>query len=141
MAVSIVTCNTFRADILNGVHQPGDVYKVALFTSAIGLDANTTAYSIANEVAQNSGTRYTTGGQTMTGRIAVLDSGFGVLSWDNPVWANSSIQANAALVYNASKSNKAIVAIDFGGTFETRAGPFTIKFPPATGQQALVTIA
>jgi len=139
MAGSITTCNSFKLDTLNGVHQPGDVYKIALYTSTTGLSEGTTIYSTANEVAANAQTKYTTGGLTMTGRTAVLDQGTGVLDWDDPVWANSSIQAAGALIYNASKGNKALVVLDFGGLIESRNGPFAVRFPPATAATGLIT--
>jgi hypothetical protein len=64
MAGSIVTCNSFKLESLNGLHQPGNVYKIALYPSGVGLTDATTAYSTDNEVAATPQTKYTTGGLT-----------------------------------------------------------------------------
>lgn len=141
MAGSIVTCNVFKLDSLNGVHGPSDVYKIALYTSTANLSEGTTSYSAANEVEATAQTKYTTGGLTLTGRTTALDQGIGVLDWDDPVWANSSIQAAGAMIYNASKGNKALVVLDFGDLIESRNGPFAVRFPPATAATGLITLA
>lgn len=141
MAGTIVTCNSFKLDTVNGVHQPGDVYKIALYTSVAGLSETTTTYSAANEVAETAQSKYVAGGMTLTGRTATLDQGIAVIDWDDPVWANSSIKARGALIYNASKGNKALVAMDFGGEVESRNGPFAVRFPPATAATGLITLA
>lgn len=141
MPGTIVTCDQFKLDTVNGVHQPGDQYKIALYTSAAGINEGTSAYSSDNEVTATAQTKYLTGGLPLSGRTAALDQGVAVLDWDDPVWANSSIKARAALIYNASKGNKAIVALDFGETIESRNGPFSVRFPPATAATGLITLA
>ena len=141
MAGTIITCNSFKIDSVNGVHQPGDIYKIALYTSTVGLTETTAVYSPANEVAENAQTKYLAGGLTLTGRTATLDQGIAVIDWDDPVWANSSIAASGALIYNASRGNRALVAMLFGTTVESRNGPFTVRFPPATAATGLITLA
>ena len=37
-----------KIDFLDGVHQPGDTYKLALYTSMSGLGDSTTAYTTTN---------------------------------------------------------------------------------------------
>lgn len=141
MAGSIATCVAYKLDIMNGVHQPGDQYKIALYTSVVGLDENTAVYSPANEVAETPQTKYLAGGQSLTGRTATVDQGRAVMSFDDPVWASSSIAARGALLYNASKGGRAVAVIDFGEVVESRNGPFRVRMPPATGATGLVIIA
>ena len=47
---------SFKAEILQGIHDSADTYKIALYTSAATLGAATTAYAATNEI---SGTGYT----------------------------------------------------------------------------------
>ena len=69
MANSAAVCNTFKRDLLNGLHAFGasvirgattkDSFKGALYLASASLGASTTAYSGTGEV---SGTNYTAGG-------------------------------------------------------------------------------
>jgi hypothetical protein len=68
MAAKQGMCYSYKQDLFNGVHETGDTYKIALFNGA-SHDANTTAYSATNEV---SGTGYTAGGATLSGRQVVV---------------------------------------------------------------------
>lgn len=140
MTGTIHVCKQYKLDLANGLHQPGDVYKIALYTSTVGLTEDTSSYSTANEVPENAQTTYLTGGQVLTGRTAALDQGVAVIDWNDPVWASSSISANGALIYNASRGNKALVAMDFGEVLSSRNGPFSVQFPPATADEAVIVI-
>ena len=50
MTITTAICNSFKQEILQGIHQSTDTYKLALFTSAATLDKSVTAYSSSNEV-------------------------------------------------------------------------------------------
>jgi hypothetical protein len=56
-------------------------------------------------------------------------------------WAASTITARAALIYNSSKSNKAIAVLDFGSDKTTTANNFTVQFPTNDASSAIVRIA
>lgn len=128
--------NKFKQDILNGVHQPGDTYRVALYTSSTAnLDKNTTAYTTTGEVV---GTGYTAGGQTLTGFSVGLTGDVAHLSFNDAAWPSSSITADAALVYNASRGNAAIAVYSFANTTSTN-GTFTLDFP-AAGASAMIRV-
>jgi len=71
MGITTAICNSFKQEILEGVHASADTYKIALYTDAATLGAATTAYSATNEV---SGTGYTAGGETLTGYVSGLSS-------------------------------------------------------------------
>ena len=121
-------CDVAKKDFMDGVHQPGDTYKLALFTSSASLSRTTTAYAPSNEV---SGSGYSAGGVTLTGRSTGVVSGAGVLTFDNAsVGPGATLSgANAALIYNASKSNKAIAVIAFGSDYNVSNGTLTIEIP------------
>src|SRR6185295_1759618 len=112
MAITAAVCNSFKQDVLNGVHQPGDTYKIALYTSAASLSKSTTAYSATNEV---SGTGYSAGGLALSGFTVGLDTDTAYIDWTtDPVWNPATLSARGALIYNASRSNKAVAVLDFG---------------------------
>lgn len=119
----LVLVNALKARA--GIHEPGDVYKVALYTSAATLDKTTTAYSTTNEVR---GRGYTAGGQaipgfsvTAAGSIAVPNRGTTV------VWGPcATIRARRALVHNASKAGEAVAVLNFGTEVWSENGPFRV---------------
>lgn len=137
MTITTAICNSYKKEILEGVHAAADVYKVALFTSAAALSAATTAYSTTNEV---SGTGYTAGGATLADFTTGLSGSTAYLTFTDPAWANATITARGCLIYNSSKSNKAVAAFDFGGDVTSTNGTFTVDLPVA-GASSLVRIA
>ncbi len=137
MAITTAICNSYKQEILEGVHASADTYKIALYTSSATLSASTTAYSSTNEV---SGTGYDAGGKTLTGYVSGLSSGTAYITFDDPSWTSSTITARGCLIYNSSKSNKAVACFDFGSDVISLSGTFTIDLP-AAGASALIRIA
>ena len=145
MAISSDICNSFKQEILVGTHDftasTGDTFKIALFTSSATLGASTTAYSSLNETTNDAGTAYTAGGEDLTSVTPVLDSSTAVCDFDNVSWTSATFTANGALIYNSSKSNKAVCAIAFGGDKTATNGTFTVQFPTADASNAIIRIA
>lgn len=137
MAITSALCNSYKQEILEGVHAFTDTYKIALYTDAATLGASTTAYSATNEV---SGTGYTAGGETLSGFTTGLATSTAYLTFSDPSWANSTITARGCLIYNSSKSNKAVAVFDFGQNVSSVNGTFTVDFPGA-GASSLIRIA
>ncbi len=137
MAITSGICNSYKQEILEGVHSSADTYKVALYTSSASLSAATTAYSATNEV---SGTGYTAGGATLSGLSTGLSTSTAYLTFSDPSWADSTITARGCLIYNSSKSNKAVAVFDFGSDVSSVNGTFTVDFP-AAGASSLIRIA
>lgn len=137
MPITTAICNSYKQEVLEGVHAVGDVYKIALYTSTATLGAATTAYSATNEV---SGTGYTAGGATLSGIATGLSGSTAYLTFTDPTWSEATITARGCLIYNASKSNKAVAAYDFGGDVVSTNGTFTVDLP-AAGAASLVRIA
>jgi hypothetical protein len=75
MAITSEICNSFKVEILTGVHNftasTGDTFNLALYTSSATLDKDTTAYSSTNEI---SGTGYTAKGNALTSVTPVLST-------------------------------------------------------------------
>lgn len=137
MAITTAICNSYKQEILEGVHTSADVYKLALFTSTATLGAGTTVYATTNEIT---GTGYTAGGATLAGFTSGLSGSTGYLTFTDPSWAGSTITARGCLIYNSSKSNKAVAAFDFGADVVSTNGTFTVDLPVA-GASALIRIA
>ena len=133
--MSIVQTQTtsFKAELYEGVHNllVDDIY-MALYTANATLDADTTVYSSTNEVT---GTGYVAGGVQMTG-ITIQTSGYtAYVNFANTEF-NASVTARCALIYNASKSNKAIAVLDFGS--DKTSTNFTVTMPQNTATSALI---
>lgn len=137
---SIVQTQTtsFKAELYQGIHDLlTDTIKMALYTASADLNASTTAYSTANEIT---GTGYSAGGQIMTG-VSINTSGYiAYVSFDNVIWTPAAFTTRCALIYNASKANRAIAVLDFGSD-KTAGAPsfsFTVQMPPNTATSALI---
>lgn len=138
MAITSAVCNSFKQELLGGIHDlDTDVIKLALYTSAATLGATTTAYTTSNEVV---GANYTAGGNTLSGAAISLDGSVAIVDFSDTTWSSATITARGALIYNSSKSNRAIAVIDFGGDKTSTSGDFTVVFPTATGTNAIVRI-
>lgn len=138
MAFDQTLTTRFKQDCFLGVHDfETDDIKMALFLATADLGAGTTVYTTADET---SGTGYVAGGKTLTG-VTVLTSGttayvdFADLTWDP-----ASFTARGGLIYNASKSNKAIAVLDFGSD-KTATTTFTVQMPANTATSALIRFA
>jgi len=150
-------CSSFKAEVLLAVHDfrvtGGDTFKIALYTAAADLNANTTAYTATNEIT---GTGYTAGGIVLT-KLGVKTAntssydGVGFTTFDNAVWPASSFTARGALIYNTTPSarnnagailvNPAVAVLDFGSDKTVSLNNFTVVFPSATSTSAIVRIA
>ena len=145
MANSAGICNSFKTELMQGVHALGpgtltpartvsvpDVPKGAVYLASGSLSpSTTTAYSSTSEVA-NSGT-YSAGGSAITNATApTLFTNTG--TW-NPTaslsWTSFTATAfDTLLIYNSSQGNRAISLHNFSSQTIV-AGTFTINFPTA----------
>ena len=138
MAITQALCNVFKEDLMDTTaNLEANTLKVALYDNTATLSSATTAYATANEVT---GTNYTAGGEAMTGMAVTLDGSTAIFDADNVSWANATITAQAAVIYNNSLSNAAIAVLDFGGNKTSTNGTFEIQFPNANASTALIRI-
>lgn len=132
-------CNSFKTEVLGGTHDlDTDVIKLALFTSSASLSASTTAYSSTNEVV---GTGYTAAGNTLAGAAITLDGSTAIVDFTDTAWTTATITARYALIYNSSKSNKAIAVLDFTTDQTATNGTFTVVFPTANSSSAIIRLS
>ena len=138
MAIVQALANTFKDNLMaTTANLEANSLKVALYDNTATLSSATTAYATANEVT---GTNYTAGGEAMTGMAVTLDGSTAIFDADNVSWANATITAQAAVIYNNSLSNAAIAVLDFGGNKTSTNGTFEIQFPNANASTALIRI-
>tara|TARA_R110000824_G_scaffold256616_2_gene445612 strand:- start:131 stop:559 length:429 start_codon:yes stop_codon:yes gene_type:complete len=142
MAITSTLTTSFKKELLEATHNfsasGGNSFKLALFTSSASLGATTTAYSTSNEA---SGTNYTAGGSALT-NIAPTSSGTtGFTDFSDLTFSNATVTARGCLIYNDTNSDKAVASIDFGGDKTSTAGDFTIVFPAAAADTAIIRIA
>lgn len=150
MANSQAICNSFKSEVLKGIHALGttvvragttkDTLKAALFLASASLGAGTTAYSVTGEV---SGTNYTAGGVTVTNaNEPALDGA--TAHWTPSAsfaWTNVTLSTafDACLIYNSTQADKAIGVYTFGSQTVT-AGNFTLTMPTNDGTTGLLRV-
>lgn len=138
MAITTAMCTSFKKELFEAEHDfTTDTFKIALFTNAASLDASTTVYSTSNET---SGTGYSAGGETLTVVAPTTDGTSALVDFNDVAISSSTITARGALVYNSSKSNKAVAVYDFGSDQTSTASTFTIVMPTADATNAIVRI-
>ena len=140
MAITQAMATSFKVQLLNGQQNfSADTFKLALYTSSATLGENTTAYSATNEVPSTG--NYSAGGNTLTVSVTPTNSGnVAYISFANTSWANATITANGALIYNTSQSNAAVCVLAFGGDKTSTNGTFAVNFPTADASNAIIRL-
>jgi hypothetical protein len=143
-------CSSFKQELLVGTHNftltTGDVIKCALFkanASIVGTyGAATTLYTnMTGNSDENTGTAYVATGNTLTNVTPVLSSTTAICDFADTTWSTATITTRGALLYNSSKSGKAIAVLDFGSDKTSTAGDFSIIWPTADASNAIIRIA
>jgi hypothetical protein len=154
MAITTALCNSYKQEVLDGVHAAADVYKILLIKASEagtyskattnvgtpGTGSPTTANVGTDEAA---GTGYTTGGLVLTGYTNTLTTDTASIDWADAVWATATLSADGAIIYNSSKANRAVCVIAFvdGGAIPvTSTGAnFTVPIPSSEVGQIRLT--
>jgi hypothetical protein len=150
MPITQAMCTSFKVNLLTGRNAFGtsvtrgttaaDTFKIALYTSSANLDAATTAYTTSGEVASTG--NYSAGGNTLTiSQAPTSTSTTAWLDFADTTWANATITANGALIYNSTQSNASVAVLAFGSDKTSTNGDFTIVFPAADSSNAIIRIA
>lgn len=137
--MSQVVCDSFKVEIFQGIHNftatTGDVFKMALYTSAAPLSASTTAYTTANE---SSGAGYTAGGITLTVVTPVLVDSTAVVDFADVTYGPVSLTYRQMLLYNSSKANRAVAVFVFDSDRVISSGNLVIQMPPPTATNGIL---
>lgn len=148
-ANSQAVCTSFKKEILNGIHALGttvtrggtgaDTFKCALFLASASRGAGDTVYNTTGEV---SGTNYTAGGVAFTWAAPATS---GTTAYSTPSAAITftnvtlSTSFDAAVLYNSTQGDKAVMVMTFGATTVT-AGDFTLNMPTNDSTNALLRL-
>jgi len=148
MAISNAVTNSFRKDLLQGLHNfttsTGNAFKMALYTNLANLDATVASWAAGTPANEHAATgTYVQGGKALVIETASPGGTTGAVWGDfvDLTWAASTITAAGALIYNTTSSNKSVVTLTFGGDKISSAGDFTVQFPPADASNAIIRIA
>ena len=143
MAITQAVCNSFKKEILEGVHDlenGGDVFKLALYKSTATLSAATTAYITGVEVSA-SGQYAAKGGTLASQQTSLATGGVAIVDFADLSFTGVTLTARGALIYNSTEANKAVCVLDFGADKTATSGTFTIQFPNFTSSAAILRIA
>lgn len=150
MANTQAMTTSFMQELLTATHNfttgTGDSFKGALYLASATVNAATTVYSTTGEVT---GAGYTAGGVAVTNGTSPLSTNTsataGTAYWtpSAPITYTSvtlPTAFDAVLIYNSSKSNKAVSVHTFGSQTVT-AGTFTLTMPTNNTTSALIRLA
>ena len=151
MANTQAVCNSFKTELMNGIHAFSttvvrgattlDSFKAALYLASATINKSTTAYSGTGEV---SGTNYTAGGVAVTNANAPANASdvtywtpSGSFSWTTVTLATAF---DCCLLYNSTQGNKAVAVYTFSSQTVT-AGNFTLTMPTNDQTNGLLRIS
>jgi hypothetical protein len=140
MAIFQSQTDSFKVQLLNGQHNfSSNTFKIALYTSNANISNATAAYTTSGEVT---GTGYVAGGNTLSVSVVPTNTGnTAYISFANTAWNSSTISASGALIYNTSFNNASVAALSFGGVITTNNQQFSINFPTAAANTAIIRIS
>jgi hypothetical protein len=137
--------NSFKEDLLNGLHDfavgTGDTFKLALYTSAATIGADTTSYAVGISGQVGDSGQYSAGGGTLVNALVSVNGTTAFVDFDELSFTGVTLTAAGALIYNDTESDKSVCVLDFGGDKTATAGTFTIQFPDANNTQAIIRIS
>ena len=155
MGVTTAMCNTFKTEVLGGVHDlDTHTIKLALIKASPteNYGAATTTYNGSSggngtSLTQGTndeatGTNYSAGGQQLGSASISLSGSTAIVDFADEVFSNVTTSADGCIIYNDTATGKpAIAVISFGGTVSATAGDLTIEFPAANASNAVIRIA
>ena len=148
MAITQAICNSFKKELLEGEHNfkssGGDVFKLALYTSAATLNSATTVYpgdSTGDQVPDSG--QYVQGGGTLVNSGTSQIGGVAFCDFADLSFTGVTLTARGALIYNTSATvaNAAVAVLDFTTDKSASDGTFTIIFPDDTSTAAILRIS
>lgn len=132
-------CTIFKLNLLKGLEDfdPASIYtyNIALYTVNALLGADTTQYTTSGEIT---GTGYIAGGKVLTKITPATDGITAFVTFANVTWNPAVFTANSALIYNAT-TNAAVAVLNFGAD-KTATSTFTVTFPTANANSAIIKI-
>jgi len=148
MGITTALCNTFKKELLEGIHTFGtDTFKLALIKSGESgtYGAATANYSDVTGNSDEIGNtgNYSAGGASLTSVTVTggTSASTAYVDFADVQFTSATIDANGAIIYNSSESNKAVAIINFGSTQSSDNGTFTVTMPAAGTSTAIIRIS
>jgi hypothetical protein len=126
MSITTALCESYKRELLMGLHAITDDYRMALFVDGARLSAATTSYSDAGEAV---GEGYNAGGTAIPNMRVESNGSEFYIDFDPVVYARLTVAADGCLIYNASKENRAVAVFNFGETLISRNGKIEVESP------------
>jgi hypothetical protein len=108
-----------------------DTIKCALVTSGYTVDRTNLIWGTSSGpgMYETSGSGYTAGGVTLTGRTVTQDdTNFrAIMDSSDFIWTGATFSAYGGVVYDATNSNSLMCYLDFGASQSVSAGTFTVQ--------------
>jgi hypothetical protein len=151
MANTAGLCNTFKTDLMNGVHAfsiatggkaAADTFYGALYLATATLSSASGAYTTAGEISAT-GT-YSAGGQAITNASAPANTA-GTTYWTpsgSMTWTGVTITGfDTLLIYNSTVAGKNAVGVFTFSSQSITSGTFTLTMPTNNSTTGLIRIA
>ena len=148
-APTLAICSSYKVELPQAIHNhtasTGDVFKLALYkggSSVVGTHgASDTNYSNMGSDELGTGSGYTAGGASLTNVTPSLSGTTAIITFSpNPSWTSASFTSSGGMIYNSSKSNRAVCNLPWGSDVTVTAGTFTVQMPTADATNALLRI-
>lgn len=131
-------CASYKAEIMQGVHSANDRYMIALYSEGANIGGHTETYTSRGEV---SGQGYVAGGIPLRGFNVQVDGEAAVLTFNDARWERVTVRdVCAALVYNASKGNRAVGVVALAQKVSATNGQLELFFPAANARDGMFVI-
>jgi hypothetical protein len=147
MTISQTAATSFKVELLQALHNFGptspNTFKIALYTAAATLNADTLIYTSSDEVV---GAGYVAGGNILnivvppTSGNNTLGIPTAYVSFAASTWQAASFTTRGALIYNSTNGNRAVAVLDFGADKTVVNDTFQVIFPTASANSAIVRI-
>jgi hypothetical protein len=111
-------------------------YNIALYNANANLGADTIIQDSVNEIT---GDGYDEGGKELVIIPPASSGSTAYVSFQPVIWTPARFTARGALIYNAS-TGYAVAVLNFGAD-KTANGTFTITFPTADANNAILRIS
>lgn len=126
MAIETALCESYKRELLMGVHAIDDDYRMALYVDGARLSAATTAYSDGMEAY---GEGYEPGGIPIPNMRVESSGSESYIDFDPVVYERLTVAVDGCLIYNASKENRSVAVFNFGETLTARNGKIEVESP------------
>lgn len=126
MAIVTALCESYKRELLMGLHAITDDYRMALYVDGARLSAATVSYADDNEVV---GEGYEAGGIPIPNMRVESNGAESYIDFDPVVYERLTVAVDGCLIYNASKENRAVAVFNFGETLTARNGKIEVESP------------